>query len=213
MAWVPTGRQFVPKTTNINARHIESQTRRDPNATRQTAPQHPHIINQARLRLARCGLVGHSASLRHLTSDRAYAAGSRSPRQPIYALLQNRDQGFELSTNPKMVWRYRRWLAPVLVALVVPACVPGDSDGDGGLGSAAQAITVVEGTVIGIEDGVVVVGNPVMVADLERPGFADWTESSTTARVEFERSTLALRFGQGESPRANQYAFSSVPSS
>jgi len=32
--------------------HIESQTRRDPDATRQTTPQHPNIINQARLRSA-----------------------------------------------------------------------------------------------------------------------------------------------------------------
>ncbi len=43
MARVPTGRQFVNNTPISDTRHIKSQTRRNPNATAPTAPQHhPH---------------------------------------------------------------------------------------------------------------------------------------------------------------------------
>lgn len=113
-----------------------------------------------------------------------------------------------MNTNPKTLWRYRRWLTPVLVALMVAACVPVDSDGDGGLGSAAQAIAVVEGTVIGVEDGVVLVGTPVMVADLERPGLADWTgKLGRQLESNSGDQTLGLRFSQGEFPEASRHAF------
>ena len=41
----PDGSTVRSQDATFDARHFESQTRRDPNATRQTAPQHPHIIN------------------------------------------------------------------------------------------------------------------------------------------------------------------------
>jgi hypothetical protein len=96
----------------------------------------------------------------------------------------------------------------VSLALVAAACVPGDSDGNGGLGSAIIAIAVVEGTVTEIDDGVVRVGNPAMIADLQNSRLADWTDKLEQLLASLpEQETLALRFSQGRFAKGSRYAF------
>lgn len=88
----------------------------------------------------------------------------------------------------------------LLVVAVTGCSGQTDSDGNGGVGPATRAFTVIEGTVTAIDGDVLVVSDVDALGDLRRQGFA------ADSRVVADSDTLRLRFSEGDFAVGERYA-------